>query len=254
MLYVKDGFPEVDEVVFCFVKEVNYNNAILKLEEYDLDAILIISEVSAGRIRNIRDHIQPNKKIVCKVLRVDEKTKRIDLSLRRVNENQKKLKLEEIKKEEFSQKFYKDLAKKLECDYEKLFEKTYSQIFETSDSIYDFLVLVSSDSSKADVLKLDKKEKDEFVDLCVKLIKKDSFVVKKTFKINSFDENGINKIKDLIKKSINEDDNIEVKYLAPSKFEVNIENENKKKADNIFNEFKTNIINFSKQFNCSFEF
>src|SRR3990167_9616471 len=90
MLYKKKGMPEVNEVVMCTVKKVLFHSVFVDIEDYGLEGMIHISEVSPGRIRNIRDYVKEGKKIVCKVLKVDEVKGHIDLSLRRVNEAEKR--------------------------------------------------------------------------------------------------------------------------------------------------------------------
>ena len=84
MLLKKEGFPEEDELVMCTVTQVQFHSVFVTLDEYDKGGMIHISEVSPGRIRNIRDFVREGKKIVCKVLRVNEEKGHIDLSLRRV--------------------------------------------------------------------------------------------------------------------------------------------------------------------------
>jgi len=99
MYYHKTGYPEEDELVFCTVNNVQYNSVFVKLDDYNKTALIHISEVSPGRIRNIRDYVKEGKVVVCKILRVNEQRGHIDVSLRRVNESQRRMKVEERKAE-----------------------------------------------------------------------------------------------------------------------------------------------------------
>ena len=93
MLYKKQGFPEESELVMCTVSNIQYHSVFADLDEYGRQGMIHISEISPGRIRNIRDYVKEGKKIVCKVLRVNSERGHIDLSLRRVNEAQRKNKI-----------------------------------------------------------------------------------------------------------------------------------------------------------------
>src|SRR3989338_5359313 len=81
MLLKKEGFPEEDELVMCTVTQVQFHSVFVILDEYDKGGMIHISEVSPGRIRNIRDFVREGKKVVCKVLRVNKEKGHIDLSL-----------------------------------------------------------------------------------------------------------------------------------------------------------------------------
>jgi translation initiation factor 2 subunit 1 len=53
--------------------------------------------VASGWIKYIRDHVREGQKIVCKVLNVDKSRHHIDLSLKDVNEHQRREKIQEWK-------------------------------------------------------------------------------------------------------------------------------------------------------------
>ena len=72
MFYKKKGFPQVNDVLMCTVKKVLGHSVFVTLEEYDREGMIHISEISPGRIRNIRDYVVEGKKIVCKILRVNK--------------------------------------------------------------------------------------------------------------------------------------------------------------------------------------
>ena len=91
----KKGFPQESEIVLCTVSNISYNSVFVKLDEYiNLQGMIHISEISPGRIRNIRDYVKPGKVIVCKILRIHQQKGHIDLSLRRVTESQRRKKPE----------------------------------------------------------------------------------------------------------------------------------------------------------------
>ena len=92
MLYKREGLPETDEIVLCKVTKIFPNSVFAELVEYRDSGMIHISEVSPGRIRNLRDYVSVGRQIVCKVLRIDRERGHIDLSLRRVNSNQRYLK------------------------------------------------------------------------------------------------------------------------------------------------------------------
>ena len=91
MLLKKRGYPPEDSLVLVTVTKVNPNSVFVTLDYYENRPGLIhISEISPGRIRNIRDFVIEGKKVVCKVLKIDQTKGHIDLSLRRVTEIQRR--------------------------------------------------------------------------------------------------------------------------------------------------------------------
>jgi len=98
--------PENGELVVCTVKDVKDFAAFVNLDEYPGRVGLIpISEVATGWIKYIRDHIREGQKVVCKVLHVDPSRGHIDLSLKDVNEHQRREKIREWKNESKARKW-----------------------------------------------------------------------------------------------------------------------------------------------------
>ena len=99
-------WPEESELVVCTVDSVKDFVAFVSLDEYaGRQGLIPISEIATGWIKYIRDHIREGQKIVCKVLNVDEKRGHIDLSLKDVNEHQRREKIREWKNESKSEKW-----------------------------------------------------------------------------------------------------------------------------------------------------
>jgi len=83
-------------LVLCTVKKIEKTTIFLEIEGNG-EGSMHLSEVAAGRIRNLRDYVFPNKKIVCKVLAIEPGN--IQLSLRRVTAKERESVLEHSKKE-----------------------------------------------------------------------------------------------------------------------------------------------------------
>src|SRR3990167_5178204 len=113
MLFKKQGFPEEGDLILCTVTSVQFHSVFVDLDEYGRNGMIHISEVAPGRIRNIRDYVKENKKVVCKVLKINREKGYIDISLRRVNEKEKKRKIEEMKREQLAEKIAEQAAAKL---------------------------------------------------------------------------------------------------------------------------------------------
>ena len=256
MLYVKDGFPDVNENVLCIVTKIYGNTVFVSLPEYEKEGVITISEIAPGRIRNLRDHVVEEKRIICKVLRVDESQNRIDVSLRRVNVQATKLKNEEIKKEEFSEKMYEDIAQKIGTTKDDLFEKTYEVIFEEHESVFDFLYEVMLDNSKIESFsKLSKEEKEEFVNAINERIKPEEEVLKKKFKLSSTAQDGAIRVKESIKNALEKANysNIKVIYVGAGDFEIVVTHEDMKQADKVYRAFKSELEHQVKSSKCSLE-
>src|SRR4030043_2222570 len=85
----KPEWPESGDLVIATIESVMDYGAYANLDEYSRRGFLHISEISSARIRNVRDFVRENQKLVLKVLRVDTEKGHIDLSLRRVNKRER---------------------------------------------------------------------------------------------------------------------------------------------------------------------
>jgi translation initiation factor 2 subunit 1 len=118
----REGWPEPGELVVCTVDQVVDFGAFVIMDEYkEKRGLIHISEVASGWIKYIRDHVREGQKIVCKVLNVDPSRHHIDLSLKDVNEHQRRDKIQAWKAD---QKAWKWLQMAYEGEEEHLVEVT----------------------------------------------------------------------------------------------------------------------------------
>lgn len=107
-------WPEEGELVVCSVTNVKNFGAFVTLDEYEAkEGFIHIAEVSSGWIKYIRDYIREGQKVVCKVLRVDRDKGHIDLSLKAVNEHQRREKIQEWKNEQKAENLFGILAERI---------------------------------------------------------------------------------------------------------------------------------------------
>jgi translation initiation factor 2 subunit 1 len=100
------GWPDEGELVVGKVDEIADFGVFVDLEEYeDKRGLAHISEVASGWIKNVRDHVREGQTVVAKVLDVDEGSQQIDLSIKDVNEHQRKEKIQEWKNEQKADKW-----------------------------------------------------------------------------------------------------------------------------------------------------
>jgi translation initiation factor 2 subunit 1 len=117
----RSGWPEADDLVVCSVKRVTDFGAFVELDEYGhKEGLIHISDVASGWVKYIRDHVREGQKIVCKVLYVDTAKHHIDLSLKDVNEHQRREKIQEWKNEQKAEKWIQYVAKTTKLGNEDL--------------------------------------------------------------------------------------------------------------------------------------
>jgi translation initiation factor 2 subunit 1 len=239
MLYKKQGFPEEGEIVMCEVTSVQYHSVFVKLTEYNKTGMIHISEISPGRIRNLRDYVTEGKVIVCKVLKVKRDRDQIDLSLRRVNENQRKNKINSMKQEQIAEKIIELVAKERKIDVRDLYNTIKNKISKNHESIYEAFEFVLKDNKYLVKLGIEKEISDNLKRYILDRIKPPSVRIKREMKIKCYEENGVEIIKKSLLKEIK--DNINIYYEGGGKYLIEITAENYKEAESIFSRINSDI-------------
>ena len=231
MLYKRQGLPEEDEIVLCKVTKIFPNSVFVDLLEYNNTGMIHISEISPGRIRNLRDYVSIGRQIICKVLRVDSRTGHIDLSLRRVNSTQRREKVEEIKQELKAENLVSNLAKKLNAPLQKLYQDITKKIFPE----YSHLYLCFKDVVSGDVdfqkLGLDKKIAQELTAAIEEKFKPTKITITGEIKLETYSSNGLEKIKKNLADIQKISKNIDLFYLGAGRYKFSVEDYDYKPAE-----------------------
>ena len=228
--------PEEGDVILCTVDRIVGTTVFVTIEGNG-EGSIVVSEISPGRIRNLRDFVVPKKKIVCKVLRTSKGN--IELSLRRVTIKEKNEVMNAFKQE----KRYKSILNTI------LGKETDSFIKKIENKgLVEFMNDVKKDPEILNSY-LEKKFVDKIIEILSKDKKKKS-IVKKEIVLRSYNSNGLLDIKDLFK-DISK--NVEVLYLSAGKYSLKLESTDLKKADNELNEIIKEIEKKSKKLGIEFK-
>jgi len=229
---------EVGDVVLCTVERIENTVVFVKIENLgkETDGSIVMSEIAPGRIRNIRDYVVPKKKIVCKVLRISGD--RIDLSLRRVSQKERKEVLERCSEE----RSYISILKSI------LGDKTPEILKEIqkNKTIYDFFEEAKKNPTQFEGI-INKKEAEKILDI-LRNQKKKKAILKKEFMLKSANPNGIT----LIKEILGDIKDAEIKYISAGKFIIKAESEDLKKTDNKIQNILKTISEKAKKDNVQF--
>jgi len=234
MLYRREGFPGEDELVLCTVTKVLPHVVFVNIDEYDKGGLVHISEIAPGRIRNIREYVELGKKIVCKVLRVDEQKGHIDLSLRRVSEIERKKKLEEIKQEQKAEKIVEMVAQQSKRKVNEVYETLTSKVFERYPFVHLFFREVASGQVQASQFIADNELAQIFQGVISDRFKPAKVSIKGTFSIKSFAPNGVAVVKSAFEagqKKAKKTAVISLVYIGGGKYKIVVEAENYKDAE-----------------------
>ncbi len=124
MVVKRAEWPHPDEYAIAVATKVAPYGAYVKLPEYgEKEGFIHISEVSSTWVRNIRNHIHENKRVVVKEHHVDTHKKHIDCSLRRVSSEAMRAKNNDWKRAQKAEKLLELVAKENDVSLEKIFEQ-----------------------------------------------------------------------------------------------------------------------------------
>lgn len=150
MVRKNQEWPDEGELIVGTVYKVLNYGAFVKLEEYHgKEAFIHISEVSSGWVKNIRDHVRENQKIVCRVLRVNPKKGHVDASLKRIREDQRTKKIQQWKIEQKAEKFLELVAKSLDKNLDTAYKEVGYQLMDIFGDIYGAFEIAADEGVEA---------------------------------------------------------------------------------------------------------
>jgi len=223
---------EEGDIVMCTVEKVVGTTVFVKIDENG-EGTIITSEIAPGRIRNLRDYVVPNKKIVCKILKIG-KSGGIYLSLRRVKTKERKEVMEKHKREKNLIAMLRTVSKNYESIIEKIKKK---------ENLVDFF-----EGAKSNPKVLEKLMSKEEIEKLMKILtekKEKEISVKREFKLSSELGDGLKKLKKVLP--------LEAVYIAAGNFSITIKNNNYKEANQKINSLIQDIEKKAKQEHLVFE-
>ena len=146
---IRGEFPEEGELVVGTVTSIRNFGAFVTLDEYaNREAFIHLSEVATGWVKYIRDHIREGQKIVARVLRVESSKAQIDLSLKRINDHQRREKVQSWKNEQRALKLLALVAQGLKLEVDAVQSEFADGLVEKHGSLFEAFEAASTDPKK----------------------------------------------------------------------------------------------------------
>jgi translation initiation factor 2 subunit 1 len=242
MLYRRSGMPEDDELVLCTITKIYHNSVFAQLDEYDKQGMIHISEVSPGRIRNIRDFVKEGKKVVCKVLRTDPVKGHIDLSVRRVNEKQRRSKMDEIKQEQKAEKLLEHFSKSINRPFKEIYEEVSAPVFHKYVYLHQCFKEVVEEKADLEKLGIEHNLAKRLAQVIVEKIKPEKVEMRGELALASYSPDGV----DIIKQALSKAKGM-IRYKGSGKYEVIVTAPDYKSAENLLQNDADAVVNFIKK-------
>ncbi|KAK4403420.1 UNVERIFIED_CONTAM: Eukaryotic translation initiation factor 2 subunit alpha [Sesamum radiatum] len=253
-------YPEVDQAVMIQVKSMADSGAYVSLLEYNnIEGMILFSELSRRRIRSISSLIRVGRIEPVMVLRVDKEKGYIDLSKRRVSEEDIQACEERFNKSKLVHSIMRHVAETMNIDLEDLYihvgwplYRKYGHAFEA------FKLIVNDPDSVLDSLTREVKEigpdgqevtkvvpalSEEVKDALVKNIRRrmtpQPLKIRADIEMKCFQFDGVLHIKDAMRKAEaagNKDCPVKIKLVAPPAYVLNTQTLDKEQGIAILNQ------------------
>ena len=242
----KPQWPEVGDLVIATIESVTTYGAYAKLDEYDKQGLLHVSEISSSWIRNIRDFVREGQKAVLKVIRVDLEKGHIDLSLRRVTKRARIEKIRQWKQDRKAEALLRGVAEKVGLPLEEVYAKAGAFV-EEKYGLYDGFEKVAKEG--AEVLTEIGVAEDlakAFAEVAEERIRVKMVKVKGMLEIRCMTPNGVKLIKDsfLKAKKAEKTKDTEVRFyvIAAPKYSVEVLAETYKRAEEVLQKVSQTVV------------
>lgn len=230
---------EEGQIVLCIVDKIIGTTVFVKIDG-DIEGTLTTSEISPGRIRNLRDYVIPGKKIVCKILNI--RGDKIHLSLRRVKQNERKELLDKISKE----KSYKAILK-------TILNENLDNIINKIEEEYSLTELFEQLKNDSNILErfMPKLEAEKILKI-FELKKEKSKEIRTIIALSNDSSEGIKIVKNILHESSKES-KCDISYIAAGKYRLSMTGNDFKEIKNNMNKVLENIEKSAKKEDCNFE-
>lgn len=256
LIIKRSGYPSKGDIVIGTVKKVLDFGAFISLDEYEnKEGMVHISEVASGWIKDIRDHVKKGQKVICKVLDVNKKRGHIDLSIKDVNERQKREKLIEWKNELKAFKWLEIIGEKLKVDRSEI-EKIGKKIQKEYDSVYAAFEEAAFEGYEVLVPLVGEEIAKEMASIAMENIKPPKVKVRGYFEIRCPASDGIDRIKSILLdvREILRDVEVKIQYVGAPRYRIVITAEDYKTAENSLKKAIDTALKDAKKLGCDCKF
>jgi translation initiation factor 2 subunit 1 len=255
---IKKDYPEEGDLVVGTAIKVQNFGAFISLDEYQgKEGFIHIGEIATGWVKRIRNHIKEKQKVVCKVIHVDASKGHIDLSLKRVNEHQRRDKIQEWKNSRKAGRLMEMVAENISMPADQCYKdfgnsliKKYGTLYASfEEAAYDPGTL-KNDGFTGDWL-------DAFEAVAKNNIAIPFVEIKGYINVNSWLSDGINHIQDALsaaEKSEYEDVKIHAKYVGAPQYMLTVKAPDYKIAEDELKKAVEKIEDIIKQHKGECEF
>ncbi|MBI0583345.1 MAG: translation initiation factor IF-2 subunit alpha [Methanomassiliicoccus sp.] len=218
----QSDFPEEGELVVCTVQSVKNFGAFVSLDEYDnKEGFIHIRDVATGWVKYIRDYVREGQKVVCKVLGVDSSKGHIDLSLKSVNEHQKREKIQQWKNENKADKLIEIVAERLGIQKEESYEQFGYDLIDTYGTLFGAFETVATHAGSLEEEGLSGTWVAAFTEVAKENVTPSFVQIDGILEMTCYHPDGVDRIKDaLIAGIVSSKEQVKIQYIGAPRYRV----------------------------------
>ncbi len=225
-------YPEPGDLVVCTVKSVRNFGAFVSLEEYDQkEGFIHITEIATGWVKRMSDFVREGQRVVCRVLEVNPSKGHIDISLKKVNEHQKRETIQDWKNEQRAEKLLEILGEKIGENVEWCHETFANDLIEYYGSLYIAFEEAAS-NDKLDKKLFKGKWVEGFKEIAIDNVTPATISIDGFLELTSNAPDGIEHIRTALTEAEKSDDvKVEVQYVGAPKYRLVVKANDYKTAE-----------------------
>jgi translation initiation factor 2 subunit 1 len=241
--------PEENELVLATIKKILPYGAFCALNEYkDREAFLHVSEVAPRWIKNIHEFISEGQRYVMKVHHLDRAKNQVDISIKRVSDEEKRRKLESVQAEKRGMKLLEIAIK------ESKTKVTIEEALKAIDAVYSDVFSAFKEASETgepalDGIDLPKPLKSSIIELAKKNIRKPIVDVAAIVSLVSYGSEGVKDVQEILRK-----EGLTVHYVGAPRYRVSLSATDYKSAEKKLGQALDKMEEEAKKWNCDFSF
>ncbi len=241
---MKKDLPEVGDLVVVTIKEVKGFGANVKLEEYPgTSGFIHIAEVATGWVKHIRDYLREGQKTVCKVLNVDKGRGYVDLSLKRVNEHQKRETVANWKNDQKAEKLLEIVASQIGISVDQAEKQFASDLREQYGALWD--AFEDASASEEWLPEKDGEWKAAFEKIAKENVVLPYIKIGGYVEAYSLESNGVEALKQVLQSAV--DENVKIQYAGAPRYRITVTDKDYKSAEDVLKKAVQKITDSSKK-------
>src|SRR4030042_1036430 len=223
--------PEINELLICTTTKITPFAAWCNLDEYEnLEGMVHISQVAGKWVRDIRKFVKPNKQYILKVVSIDKEKNLINLSLKRVSKQDERSKWNDYRKEQRAEKILEQAAKGMGKTLEQAYEEVGFVLQDMFGELFTAFEKIKKSPDVLEKLGIGKKWHDVLISTIEKNFVEKEVVLKAEIKLESYADDGIERIKKLLEE-LKEKSGAEVRHVSAPKYRLEFKTKSPKQDE-----------------------